>query len=150
MSFPAEEELHTFGHVLKSALSHSMAERHMWLSVFNRPDHSRFTRVQRLTCCLTLVYLYMFLNAMWYGFIKDQSEARDSVSWRLIGWEEILIALVSVLCIFPVAMLLVCIFKRSRSKVIHVYYTFLSFCYKEFIFFFFSFFFRSHVCSVTS
>ena len=89
----------------------------MWLSIINRPDHSRFTRVQRATCCVTLVYLYMFLNAMWYGLIKDQSDAAASISWSMIGWEEVIIALVSAAAIFPVALFLICIFKRSRSKV---------------------------------
>ncbi|XP_076458276.1 polycystin-1-like [Babylonia areolata] len=110
------EELHSFSRVFQSALANSMAERHMWISVFNRPDHSRFTRVQRITCCVTLVYLYMFLNAMWYGLIKDQSDKTDSISWAVIGWEEVLIALVSMGCIFPLALVLICIFKRSRSK----------------------------------
>ena len=54
---------------------------------------------------------------MWYGLIKDQSDAAASISWSMIGWEEVIIALVSAAAIFPVALFLICIFKRSRSKV---------------------------------
>ena len=113
----APEELHSFSRVFHTSLANNMAERHMWLSIVNRPDHSRFTRVQRATCCVTLVYSYMFINAMWYGLIKDQSDAAGSISWSRIGWEEVIIALVSAAAIFPVALVLICIFKRSRSKV---------------------------------
>ncbi|XP_070182767.1 polycystin-1-like [Littorina saxatilis] len=112
----APEELQSFSRVFHTSFSHNMAERHMWLSVINRPDHSRFTRVQRATCCVTLVYLFMFFNAMWYGLIKDKSDANDSISWKVIGWEEFIIAVVSAVAIFPVALILIFIFKRSRSK----------------------------------
>jgi polycystin 1 len=111
------DELQSFSHVFSNSFSHNMAERHMWLSVFNRPDHSRFTRVQRITCCVTLVLLYMFVDAMWYGFFKDQSDKAASISWHIIGWEEVIIAIVSTIIIFPVALILICTFKRSRSKV---------------------------------
>nr|KAG5687377.1 hypothetical protein BaRGS_019881 [Batillaria attramentaria] len=110
------EELHSFSRVFTASLANGWGERHMWLSVLNRPDHNRFTRVQRVTCCVTLIYLYMFINAMWYGLVKDQADAADSLTWDAFGWEEVIIALVSVVVVFPIALVLICVFKRSRSK----------------------------------
>lgn len=39
---------------------------HLWLSLLTCPSYSQFNRKQRLTCCLTLLMMYMCLNAMYY------------------------------------------------------------------------------------
>ena len=40
---------------------------HLWLSVFSRPPHTNFTRVQRLACCLSFLLTSMMTNIMFYG-----------------------------------------------------------------------------------
>ena len=42
------------------------ADLHIWFSTLTRPSHSRFTRAQRLTCCLSLLMSYLAVNAAWY------------------------------------------------------------------------------------
>lgn len=111
------EELHSFSHVFRTSLSNSWAERHMWLSVVERPDHSRFTRVQRASCCVALLYFYMFVSAVWYGLLKDQKEAALPFSWQVFGWEDLIIALVSVTITFPIGLGLIFIFKKSKLQV---------------------------------
>ncbi|EDO49422.1 predicted protein [Nematostella vectensis] len=43
-----------------------LMDYHLWLSVLGRPSYSRFTRAQRLTCCLSLLLSYLAANAAWY------------------------------------------------------------------------------------
>ena len=59
------EELSSFGTVFQAETSRGFAERHLWLSVWDRPSRSRFSRVQRVACCLTLTYSFMCANVMW-------------------------------------------------------------------------------------
>lgn len=50
---------------LLNPLLPSPPDHHLWFSVFARPARSRFTRVQRLFCCLSLLLLSMLASAMW-------------------------------------------------------------------------------------
>ncbi len=56
----------TFGLELIHAQRSCLSPQHLWLSIFVRPRKSYFTRVQRLTCALTLLFLMMITNAMWF------------------------------------------------------------------------------------
>lgn len=113
---PAANELaiQTFSNTFKMAASHGFADKHLWMSLMDRHDHSRFTRVQRASCCVTVILFFMMVNAIWYGIIKTSSNARADYSF---SWEEVVIGLVSNVVVFPVAILLVFLFKSSRSKV---------------------------------
>ena len=41
-------------------------DKHLWLSVFNKPVQSSFTRLDRVTCCFVFHYLTMVLNILYY------------------------------------------------------------------------------------
>ena len=41
-------------------------DNHLWLSVFNKPTQSDFSRIDRVTCCFLFHYLAMFLNILYY------------------------------------------------------------------------------------
>ena len=52
--------------VQKNAKHHIM-ETHLWLSIFNRPVYSSFTRLDRITCVFVFLYISMMLNLIYYG-----------------------------------------------------------------------------------
>lgn len=108
-------EMSRFGHRLKTAVFNSLADKHLWLSLFNRPAQSRFTRVQRVTCCVTILFTFVVVNAMWYGLLKKDN---TELGFEGFGWEEVILALVSNIMVLPVSVGLVFLFKKSRSKVI--------------------------------
>ncbi|XP_067672234.1 polycystin-1-like [Haliotis asinina] len=114
---PAANELaiQTFSNTFKMAASHGFADKHLWMSLMDRHDHSRFTRVQRASCGVTVILFFMMVNAIWYGIIKTSSDAKADYSF---SWEEVVIGLVSNVVVLPVAILLVFLFKSSRSKKI--------------------------------
>ena len=90
-------------------------ERHLWISLLERPPQSRFTRVQRATVCITVLFVYMFLNAMWYGLLHTDDEDDDSVaSAAYLQWMDVLIGIVAAIVTFPVALLLIQLFKHIR------------------------------------
>jgi len=42
--------------------SYGWEDAHLWLSLIERPPRSSFTRVQRATCCVTLLYMFMLFR----------------------------------------------------------------------------------------
>ena len=60
-----------------------LREYHLWLSVFNRPVQSSFTRLDRVTCCFVLHYLSMLLNILFYDGTKSSSQS-DKVLYQLV------------------------------------------------------------------
>ena len=51
---------------LQKEAKHNINDLHVWLSIFNRPVQSSFTRLDRVTCCFVLLYLSMLLNIIYY------------------------------------------------------------------------------------
>jgi hypothetical protein len=89
--FTGSSEIYQFGRMFSRAVSNCMADRHLWYSVIDRPAQSRFTRVQRATCVITILYTFMAINAMWYGLLKQQDTAEKG--WASFGWEEVVLSL---------------------------------------------------------
>ena len=47
-----------------SNIQHGWEDTHLWWSLIERPQRSKFTRVQRLTCCFTLLFSFMALRSV--------------------------------------------------------------------------------------
>lgn len=47
---------------------------HIWFSVVSRPPCSTFTRVQRVSCCFSLLLCTMLTSIMFWGIPTDPSE----------------------------------------------------------------------------
>jgi polycystin 1L2 len=56
----------SFKHLFKQSIKRKLTDNHIWLSVFSRPTRSTFTRLQRLSCCMSLLFCTMIANAMFY------------------------------------------------------------------------------------
>ena len=63
----SKADMKRFSFLFTENVRENTTESHLWLSVAIRPDQSNFTRVQRLECCLVLLFLTMITNAMFYG-----------------------------------------------------------------------------------
>ncbi|EDO41253.1 predicted protein, partial [Nematostella vectensis] len=66
ISAAEKKEIQSFKNVFHSRVSRSLADSHLWASVFMRPPQTVFTRVQRLSCCLSILFATMVTNAMFY------------------------------------------------------------------------------------
>ena len=60
-------------HLFAKKGKQGLTDDHLWLSVVSRRAHSRFTRIQRLSCCLSLLFTAMLANAMFYGQVPSDS-----------------------------------------------------------------------------
>ena len=61
-----KEQMSEFGHLFRERASKNLTDGHLWFSVIARPPQSRFTRCQRVSCCLCLLFMTMLANAMFY------------------------------------------------------------------------------------
>lgn len=57
--------------LLRYELQRALCESHLWLSLFQRPPRSPFTRLQRATCCALLLQLLVLANTLWYSVVVD-------------------------------------------------------------------------------
>ena len=70
-----KEQMTEFSHLFAERASKNLSDGHLWFSVVARPPQSRFTRCQRVSCCLCLLYVSMLANAMFYELATSDSNA---------------------------------------------------------------------------
>ncbi|CAH8632375.1 unnamed protein product [Schistosoma intercalatum] len=116
----SQEEMLTFIHMFSTTASRNMTDDHLWISVVARPIFSRFTRVERVACCLLLLYLSMLGSCMFYkgeGSVKQP----NLISLGPFGFTptEFYVAIVNNLLTFIPLFLIIYIFRNSRLRVSH-------------------------------
>ena len=111
------EEMTSFNHLFYSTTQKNLADGHLWFSIFMRPARSRFTRLQRLSCCLTLLYLSMLTNAMFYE-IGGEADPATTIQIGPLAFSPAMIGIgiMSSLIIVPVNILIVGIFRSVEAK----------------------------------
>ena len=107
-------ELTGFKSLFFSSASKRLADGHLWVSVFTRPPQSSFTRTQRLSCCLSVFFIALVTNAMFYQFGEEPADTIQ-VGPLKFSWIQIKIGIQSALIAMPVNVIIVAIFKNSKA-----------------------------------
>ncbi|XP_070569906.1 polycystin-1-like protein 2 [Ptychodera flava] len=106
-----------FNRLFSARARKDLTDGHIWFSVIARPSRSNFTRVQRLTCCLSLLYTTMIANCMWF---KGEDEETTGYVVRIgpfsVAWQSIYVGIMGSLIVFPVNLILIQLFRLSRQK----------------------------------
>ncbi|XP_048348686.1 polycystin-1 [Sphaerodactylus townsendi] len=114
----SEADLRSFLRIFVSELQRGFFEKHIWLSLWDRPPRSRFTRVQRASCCCLLIFLFLCANTVWYGVVGDINFSNVAVSTLIpVSSETVTVGLVSSLVVYPLYLVLLFLFRMARSKV---------------------------------
>lgn len=102
----------------QNRLAEEFGNGHLWFSVATRPPRKRFTRVQRLSCCLSLLLTTMLASAMFYEFVPghDQNQGSLRLGRLVLNLRQLVIAVESLLVVIPVNLLIVGIFCRVKSE----------------------------------
>lgn len=70
-----------FCYLLSKKTYHSVSDGHLWFSIFSRPPSTRFTRIQRCTCCFVLLFSSMLLNILYYqSSIDGKQRSKNSLA----------------------------------------------------------------------
>ena len=103
---------------LNRKIHEGICDNHLWFSVAYRPPRSQFTRLQRISCCLSLLFSFMVVTAMFYG--SDPQPGDTSKNLELgpikVNLRTVIIAIESALVVLPVNLLIVALFRKSRRK----------------------------------
>ncbi|XP_072039763.1 polycystin-1-like protein 2 [Amphiura filiformis] len=99
-------------------LRETLSDDNLWMSLLNRPTPSNFNRVQRLSVCLALGFLYMISNAMFY---RDSSNEVEDKPVNILGlieinFQAIYIATITSLIMIPANLLVVLLFRKARPR----------------------------------
>ena len=105
----------TFGNQVRSRFGRKIADSHLWMSVFGKACSSTFTRVQRASCCLSVLFSAMIANAMFYN-IGGESEGAIQVGPFKFSLRQIIVGVQSGLIVAPVNILIAFLFKSSKPK----------------------------------
>ena len=109
------ESATSFSDQVRSRFGRKIADSHLWMSVFGKACSSTFTRVQRASCCLSVLFSAMIANAMFYN-ISGESDGAIQVGPFKFTWRQIVIGVQSGLIIAPINILIVFLFKSSRPR----------------------------------
>ncbi|XP_063338226.1 polycystin-1 [Pelmatolapia mariae] len=111
------EELTLFKRVFTSQLIFGMVDRHLWLSLLERPPHSCFTRGQRVTCGALMLHLYLALGALWYGAVGTVGDSGPISAHLLANVETVAVGMTVAVLVFPLQCFLCFLFRKAHSRV---------------------------------
>ncbi|KAG8506263.1 Polycystic kidney disease protein 1-like 2 [Galemys pyrenaicus] len=113
-----EQDRKQFSHLFLMKTSTGFQDGHIWYSIFSCSARSNFTRVQRVSCCFSLLLCTMLTSIMFWGVPKDPAEQKMDLGKIEFTWQEVMIGLESSILMFPINFLIVQIFRNTRPRVI--------------------------------
>ncbi|XP_078615709.1 polycystin-1-like protein 2 [Branchiostoma floridae x Branchiostoma japonicum] len=104
-------------HLFTTKAAGDFRNEHIWLSTLFCPSGSHFSKVQRLSCGLCIIYTTMIANAMWYK-TEDNVEQTTVVNLGIVSFtlHELYVSTMTSLCVLPVNVLLIQLFNRCKEK----------------------------------
>ncbi|XP_066282651.1 polycystin-1-like protein 2 [Branchiostoma lanceolatum] len=116
LSAAGRDELTNFSSVFHEKTRKDISDGHLWFSVASRPTRSHFSRVQRASCCLSLVFLTMITNAMFYRTDDSVKQQVYRLGPLVFTLSQVWISFVSTIIVFPVNFVIVYVFTKSRPS----------------------------------
>ena len=121
ISVSGREEMRGFHHVFWTRAKQGLIDGHLWLSVVTKPGLSQFTRVQRLTCIIAILFTTMLTNIMNFSSKLDMSEEDDPILLKIgtirVSNYSLMMGIISSLIALPVNLLIVVIFSKRRLRI---------------------------------
>ena len=113
----SKKELTKFNVLFTSEVRKNLTDGHIWFSVVTRPARSTFTRVQRLTCCLSVLLCTMLANAMFYEVGKYETP-KNAI--KIMGFSfsirSVSVGIMSSLVVFPINLIIATMFRKAKPK----------------------------------
>ena len=106
-----------FSNLFSTTTRKKLTDSHLWISVLSRPNRSHFTRVERVTVILSLLYTTMVANAMFFRSEERITEANQlRIGPIIFTAQQVFISIVSSLVVLPVNIVIDQLFRRSVPK----------------------------------
>lgn len=111
-------EMSSYKHLFLSNSADGLYDEHLWISVAAKPPTSTFTRVQRASCCLSILFSTMIANAMFYDNGKVDTSPVFYLGPIKISMRQLMIGIQSSLIIFPINLGMTQLFRKSSTATV--------------------------------
>ena len=108
-----DQKLNQYKNLFMNKAANDLFDGHLWISVLAKPTKSSFTRVQRASCCVSLLFCTMITNAMFYNVGGEPDGSTVMIGPIKFSLRQLMVGIQSSVLIFPVNLLLVQIFRKS-------------------------------------
>ncbi|CAF92443.1 unnamed protein product [Tetraodon nigroviridis] len=112
------DELSQFRRVFASQLLFGVFEHHLWVSLWEHPAISCFTRSQRVTCSALVLHLYLALGALWYGAVGTELQGEPVSAHVPFDLETVAVGMVVAILVFPIQSFLCFLFRKTQSQLL--------------------------------
>ncbi|CAH1271112.1 PKD1L3 [Branchiostoma lanceolatum] len=113
----SEEDLTSFGYLFTTAAKKNFIDGHLWISTIAVGISANFTRVQRWSCCFSILFCTMISNAMWYR-TDDSVESPSVLKLGPLSFSlhQLYVSVMSSLTVLPVNVVIVQIFRSTPNS----------------------------------
>jgi hypothetical protein len=112
------KELKSFAHLFTQSVKKKFSDGHLWFSVFSRPVRSNFTRLQRISCCISLLFCTMISNAMFYRQDTQATANKAGVLMKIgpiqFTLTQLWISFIGTLIVLPINLIIVTLFRKAK------------------------------------
>jgi len=112
------KELKSFAHLFTQSVKKKFSDGHLWFSVFSRPVRSNFTRLQRISCCISLLFCTMISNAMFYRQDTQAAVNKAGVLMKIgpiqFTLTQLWISFIGTLIVLPINLIIVTLFRKAK------------------------------------
>ena len=108
------------GNLFQTNMQTSILNDHILFSAFYRKSKSTFTRVQRISCFVSILYLTMISNAMYYKTEENATPASAlTIGPISISMNDLFTSVISTLTVTPAVVTITLMFTKSAPKRIY-------------------------------
>nr|XP_055072277.1 polycystic kidney disease protein 1-like 2 isoform X1 [Misgurnus anguillicaudatus] len=112
------DEVASFGNIFQTRTSSGFRDEHIWVSIVDPPRQSPFTRVQRVSCCMSLLLCTMAINIAFWNLPTDaESPVILKIGSFSLTWQQLMVAVESGLFMFPINILIITIFRHIKPRI---------------------------------
>ncbi|XP_047736408.1 polycystic kidney disease protein 1-like 2 [Hyalella azteca] len=115
VSVASPQDLTAFANLFASTSKKNFTDGHLWISVFVRPYQSTYTRLQRLSVVVSVTFLTMVVNAMFYE-TEPPNSAKFELGFVTITSFQIWVSIMGTVIVLPPSILMDQIFRKARPK----------------------------------
>lgn len=116
LSIACNKDMTRFKHLFTQSVKKKFTDNHLWVSVFSRPNKSHFTRLQRISCCMSVLFCTMIANAMFYKAEPSSVQPLVKLGPIKFTMAQLFTSIIGSLIVIPVNLIVVTLFRKSKLK----------------------------------